>query len=123
MIKRSLIFPLVVASTACSATDITNINANNMLGKCIEITPVDVEQYKNTLLLNTKWRIHNTIGECGCKSAAFNYDVYIKESSLHIAHGVVSSIGKDGFTFVINADSSIYKNASYILETSCLNPQ
>lgn len=71
------------------------------------------------IALHTIWDVKKDTGECGCKSAAFSYLVTAAKQNRIISQGRASTLGKSGFVFLINPDSSINYKSEYILTIDC----
>lgn len=113
---------LMVFSLSCSAQVVgENITIDNILSNCISINKKKLAFNGDLLLLDTSWDVKNNIGACGCKSAALSYDVHVIGNNDHVSRGVVSTLNKKSYSFVINTDNSIFKKAKYRLSISCKN--
>ena len=105
---------------ACNAEySMEKITIDNILDQCIKINKKSIENNNNLLLLHTVWDVKRNIGKCGCKSALISYDVHEKEHHKLMSHGVLSSLSKQEFYFVISSDGSIYKEVDYLVSINC----
>ncbi len=105
---------------ACEASyNIDQVQVDNILSQCLVVNKILLVQKNNVLFLHASLDIKDTIGACGCKSAAISYDVYESKKKILLSHGVFSSINKKEFYFVINSDASIYKKSNYELVLNC----
>jgi len=120
MKKLLSLLVLCCVAQACNAEySMDKITINNILDQCIKINKKSIENKNNLLLLHTVWDVKSNIGECGCKSALISYDVHEVKNKKLMFHGVLSSMNKKEFYFVISSDGSIYKEAGYKVSISC----
>jgi hypothetical protein len=119
-----LIVLLPLSCTATTAKKTEKININNSVNECIEIRIGSTNTYKNTVLLDTAWQVNKVTGYCGCKSALLSYhSLGLKNGhKTNLSYGVFSSIGRESFSFVLNADKNYKGFDSYILDIGCANP-
>jgi len=110
-----------VTQTCAAWYSADKILIDNILHKCIKISKKNIELKNNLLLLHAVWDVKKNIGQCGCKSAAISYDVYEHKVKLLISHGILVTLNKKEFDFVISSDNTIYKNSEYLLSINCLN--
>lgn len=113
---------LLLLSAACNGNDSpTKVVIDNALSDCIDIKQKQVESYETVWLLDTSWLINNNIGVCGCKSAALYYEVSTEDSDIVLTHGVVSTLNRNKYKFVISTDNTIFNKHKLLLKVSCNN--
>lgn len=121
MIKTSIFLILLFFSASCSSMPTgEEIEIDSIISNCIDIEKENLEKHENLLLLNTLWKMKTNIGECGCKSAALSYRVEIKENT-PISSGVISSLKKKRFKFVLSSDNKLFLNDKYRIIINCKN--
>ena len=106
-------------SLSCNAAD--KIIMDNSLKDCLQLNNTSITRKNNLLLLEASLHMNETIGACGCKSAAFSYSVYRDKNEKFISYGMLSSINKNKVTLVLSSDNSIYKDSKYKVSISCSN--
>lgn len=122
MKKAAIVLFIGLISSACLGEEsLSSYSVDNSLSECISITGKRVFHSNGLVLLATDWRNKKTIGDCGCKSAGIYYDVIAPGSDTILTHGIVSSLNKDTFNFVLNADETIFRKQNYELRISCKN--
>jgi len=115
-----IISSLIFAQSCVAQNDLDNVVIDNkVLSKCLTIKKNKIENYGNAIFLDAALDIKDNIGVCGCKSALLKYDVTLLDSGVSITHGLVSTLNKHQYKFVINTDNSIYKNKKFRLAVNC----
>ncbi len=84
--KKTILFMAVIFSSACIAestppmiTNIDNIKFDKSLfDKCLDISKVSVEKYRNIEILKIKTILKEPAHKCGCTSETVGYQVFEK---------------------------------------------
>jgi hypothetical protein len=97
------------------------VTIENSLAQCIALTAAQPVRQGAGLYLPTVWAVSKVTGECGCKSALVSYRVTAGSRDEVIATGVLSSLNKKSFAFLINPDASIRYDDRYELFVGCAN--
>ncbi|HEY6641985.1 DUF2195 family protein [Povalibacter sp.] len=118
MTLRALVLAAVGLTTACSGAN-ADVAIENTLHACVTLTPAKISQMGSSLFLPTAWAVHKSTGECGCKSALISYRVTAGPRDEVIATGVLSSMNKTNYAFLINPDAGIAYDAKYTLFVGC----
>lgn len=105
-------------TTACSSAP-ADVTIENALDACITLAPARLAQIEGSLFLPTAWTVHKVTGECGCKSALISYRVIAGTHKEVIATGVLSSMNKKSYAFLINPDAGIKYGDEYALFVGC----
>lgn len=119
MKKLSVLMLAGLLSLSCNAEE--RVTIDNLLSACLIMQKGEVQEMENLLLYKTSWDLKDNIGNCGCKSAALSYSVYLVKNEKLMSHGMLSSLNKKQVTFVLSSDNGIYKDAQYKLAISCAN--
>ena len=109
---------LVLAACSPAAAEVT---VENSLAQCIALTAAQPVKQGAALYLPTEWAVSKVTGECGCKSALISYRVTAGSRNEVIATGVLSSLNKKSFSFLINPDASVGYDGRYTLVVACAN--
>ena len=118
MILRALVLVTLGLTTACSGAQ-ADVTIENTLDACITLAPAKISQVESSLFLPTAWTVHKSTGECGCKSALISYRVTAGAHKEVIATGVLSSMNKKSYAFLINPDAGIKYGDKYALFIGC----
>lgn len=118
MTLRLVVLAALAFVTACSDAR-ADVAIENTLDACIALTPAKPAKVEGALFLPTTWTVHKSTGECGCKSALISYRVTAGARSEVIATGVLSSLHKQSYAFLINPDASIAYGQQYSLFIGC----
>ena len=118
MNRRAVVLMAVGLASACSSV-LGDVAIDNTLDACIALTPAQPAKIDSALFLPTTWTVHKSTGECGCKSALISYRVTAGPRSEVIASGVLSSLNKRSYAFLINPDASIAYGQQYSLFIGC----
>ncbi|MBI3187644.1 MAG: DUF2195 family protein [Gammaproteobacteria bacterium] len=117
MKKLSVLILAAVLSLSCNAEE--RVTIDNSLSACLIIQKGEIQAMDNLLLYKTSWELKDNIGNCGCKSAALSYSVYLVKNEKLMSLGMLSSLNKKQVTFVLSSDNGLYKDAEYKLTLSC----
>ncbi|HMN45585.1 MAG TPA: DUF2195 family protein [Povalibacter sp.] len=104
--------------SACSSAQ-GDVAIENSLDACIALQPAKLAKIESALFLPTTWTVRKSTGECGCKSALISYRVTAGPRSEVIATGVLSSLNKQNYAFLINPDAGIAYGERYSLFIGC----
>ncbi len=113
-----LVLTTLGLATACSRAG-ADVAIENTLDACIALTAAPLAKIENALFLPTTWAVRKSTGECGCKSALISYRVTAGPRSEVIATGVLSSMNKGSYAFLINPDAGIAYGQQYSLFIGC----
>jgi len=105
-------------ASACSSAH-GDVAIENTLDACIGLQSAKLAKIESALFLPTTWTVRKSTGECGCKSALISYRVTAGPRSEVIATGVLSSLHKQSYAFLINPDASIAYGQQYSLFICC----
>lgn len=107
-----------VVAAACSAAH-AEVVIENTLQACVTMKPGKTSVQGAGLFLHTDWEVQKSTGECGCKSALVSYRVSMRGEV--IASGVLSSLNRTGYDFLINPDAGVAYKDKYTLFVGCAN--
>jgi len=95
----------------------------NTLDRCITVDKIESSVHENIVLLKTEINVEQSPGVCGCKSAALQFNVKDQNSQVELISGIFTAFSNKIFSFPIQADYSIFKDASLVLTLACSNPR
>ncbi len=110
---------LLSASIISNKAHGVNVEVDNILSNCIDIFSIGFSEREEKLHLDSDWKNHSSIADCGCKSAVISYEVRLGRSNQLISFGVISSFKKAGYSFLINPDANIKYKQHLKLSINC----
>ena len=119
-LHRRCIAIACVGLAACSSVA-AEVTIENSLAQCITLTAGEPARQGAGVYLPTEWALTKVTGECGCKSALISYRVTAGPRDEVIATGVLSSLSKKSFAFLINPDANVRYDGRYTLFVACAN--
>ena len=121
-----LTFPIAAALGEVSYSVEENLLIENQVQDCIKVIPKTFYKESGLLRLSTNWEVVKSTGYCGCKSALISYRVSATLSpslKREISYGVLSSLHKRSYDFVISHDEMVSSYRSFRLEITCKSPE
>jgi hypothetical protein len=101
-----------------------DIQIDNSLHQCSDITLVDTTSVGNVVLATVDVKINKITAYCGCKSLVSAYTVYVDSdgSSTFISSGNFTMKNSGRVVFVVSPESSLTTGKKVRIDVSCSEP-